>query len=178
MVRKSIMFLACGLILNTAFATENYHSIGFSNPASTSGTSGTSGFVGPDAGGQISVKDLLSQAQDNTRVILTGHIIKRVSHDTYMFTDGTGANGYLLDQFLQDSTNHRQDEYGGSLENRAKLMLEITDAVISIWGADRVGMHPAPRGDSNDMGDSDPIKTFTYIAKEPQMLKGYTDYSF
>lgn len=90
MVRKSIMFLACGLILNTAFATENYHSIGFSNQASTSGTSGTSGFVGPDAGGQISVKDLLSQAQDNTRVILTGHIIKRVSHDTYMFTDGTG----------------------------------------------------------------------------------------
>lgn len=89
-----------------------------------------------------------------------------------------GANGYLLDQFLQDSTNHRQDEYGGSLENRAKLMLEITDAVISIWGADRVGMHPAPRGDSNDMGDSDPIKTFTYIIKEPKMLKGYTDYSF
>ena len=77
-----------------------------------------------------------------------------------------GANGYLLDQFLQDSTNHRQDEYGGSLENRAKLMLEITDAVISIWGADRVGMHLAPRGDSSDMGDSDPIKTFTYIAKE------------
>jgi 2,4-dienoyl-CoA reductase-like NADH-dependent reductase (Old Yellow Enzyme family) len=77
-----------------------------------------------------------------------------------------GANGYLLDQFLQDSTNHRQDEYGGSLENRARLMLEVADKVISIWGADRVGMHLSSRCDSNDMGDSDPAKTFTYIAKK------------
>jgi len=54
-----------------------------------------------------------------------------------------GANGYLLDQFLQDKTNHRTDIYGGSIENRARLMLEVTDAVISVWGADRVGMHLA-----------------------------------
>ena len=52
-----------------------------------------------------------------------------------------GANGYLLDQFLQDSSNHRTDAYGGSIENRARLMLEVTDAVISVWGADHVGMH-------------------------------------
>jgi len=77
-----------------------------------------------------------------------------------------GANGYLLDQFLQDSTNHRTDEYGGSLENRAHLMLEVTDAVISVWGADRVGMHLAPRGDAHDMGDSHPLATFSYVAKE------------
>lgn len=77
-----------------------------------------------------------------------------------------GANGYLLDQFLQDSTNHRTDRYGGSVENRARLMLEVTDAVISVWGADRVGMHLAPRGDAHDMGDSDLLGTFTYIAKE------------
>jgi hypothetical protein len=75
-----------------------------------------------------------------------------------------GANGYLLDQFLQDSTNHRTDEYGGSIENRARLMLEVTDAVISVWGADRVGMHLAPRGDFHDMGDSDLLATFTYVA--------------
>lgn len=77
-----------------------------------------------------------------------------------------GANGYLLDQFLQDSTNKRSDAYGGSLENRARLMLEVTDAVIEVWGADRVGVHLAPRCDSHDMGDSDPLATFTYVARE------------
>jgi 2,4-dienoyl-CoA reductase-like NADH-dependent reductase (Old Yellow Enzyme family) len=77
-----------------------------------------------------------------------------------------GANGYLLDQFLQDKTNLRTDEYGGPIENRARLMLEVTDAAISVWGADRVGMHLAPRGDAHDMGDSNPLATFGYVAKE------------
>ena len=77
-----------------------------------------------------------------------------------------GANGYLLDQFLQDSTNHRTDIYGGSLENRARLMLEITDACIDVWGASRVGMHLAPACDSHTMGDSNPLETFTYVARE------------
>ena len=77
-----------------------------------------------------------------------------------------GANGYLLDQFLQDKTNHRTDSYGGPVENRARLMLEVTDAVISVWGADRVGMHLAPRGDAHDMGDSNPLATFGYVARE------------
>jgi len=77
-----------------------------------------------------------------------------------------GANGYLLDQFLQDSTNHRSDGYGGPIENRARLMLEVTDACIEVWGADRVGMHLAPRMDSHDMGDSDRLGTFTYVAHE------------
>jgi len=77
-----------------------------------------------------------------------------------------GANGYLLDQFLQDGTNHRTDAYGGSIENRARLMLEVTDACISVWGADRVGMHLAPKADSHDMGDSDLAATFGHVAKE------------
>ncbi|MEH6436056.1 alkene reductase [Massilia sp. DD77] len=77
-----------------------------------------------------------------------------------------GANGYLLDQFLQDSTNQRTDQYGGSVENRARLMLEVTDACIDVWGADRVGMHLAPRRDAHDMGDSDPAATFGYVARE------------
>jgi len=77
-----------------------------------------------------------------------------------------GANGYLLDQFLQDKTNHRSDAYGGSIENRARLLLEVTDAVVSVWGAGRVGMHLAPRGDSQDMGDSNPLATFGYVARE------------
>ncbi len=77
-----------------------------------------------------------------------------------------GANGYLIDQFLQDSTNQRTDEYGGNIENRARFMMEVTDAVVSVWGADRVGMHIAPRGDAHDMGDSDPTAVFGYVARE------------
>jgi 2,4-dienoyl-CoA reductase-like NADH-dependent reductase (Old Yellow Enzyme family) len=77
-----------------------------------------------------------------------------------------GANGYLIDQFLQDGSNHRTDEYGGTIENRARLMLEVADAAISVWGAKRVGMHLAPRGDSHDMHDSNPSATFGYVARE------------
>ena len=60
-----------------------------------------------------------------------------------------GANGYLLDQFLQDGSNHRTDAYGGSVENRARLMLEAVDAAISVWGPARVGLHLNPRGSSH-----------------------------
>jgi N-ethylmaleimide reductase len=77
-----------------------------------------------------------------------------------------GANGYLLDQFLQDGTNQRTDIYGGTVENRARLMLEVTDACIEVWGAGRVGMHLAPRRDAHDMSDSDPKATFGYVARE------------
>jgi 2,4-dienoyl-CoA reductase-like NADH-dependent reductase (Old Yellow Enzyme family) len=76
-----------------------------------------------------------------------------------------GANGYLLDQFLQDSSNQRTDAYGGSIDNQARLMLEVVDTAISVWGADRVGLHLAPRGDAHDMGDSDLEATFSYVAK-------------
>jgi 2,4-dienoyl-CoA reductase-like NADH-dependent reductase (Old Yellow Enzyme family) len=77
-----------------------------------------------------------------------------------------GANGYLLDQFLQDSCNQRTDAYGGPIENRARLHLEVADACISVWGGGRVGMHLAPRGDAQGMGDSDARATFTYLAGE------------
>ena len=73
-----------------------------------------------------------------------------------------GANGYLLDQFLQSSSNQRTDDYGGMVENRARFALEVTDAVTSVWGADRVGYHLAPRG----MGDANPAETFGYLATE------------
>jgi 2,4-dienoyl-CoA reductase-like NADH-dependent reductase (Old Yellow Enzyme family) len=77
-----------------------------------------------------------------------------------------GANGYLLDQFLQDSTNQRSDDYGGKIENRARLLLEVTDAAVAVWGPGRVGVHLAPRGDAHDMGDSDPAATFGYVATQ------------
>jgi 2,4-dienoyl-CoA reductase-like NADH-dependent reductase (Old Yellow Enzyme family) len=77
-----------------------------------------------------------------------------------------GANGYLLDQFLQDCSNVRTDAYGGPIENRARLMLEVADAAVSVWGPGRVGMHLAPRGDIHSMGDSDRAATFGYVAQE------------
>jgi 2,4-dienoyl-CoA reductase-like NADH-dependent reductase (Old Yellow Enzyme family) len=76
------------------------------------------------------------------------------------------ANGYLLDQFLQDGSNHRADEYGGPIENRARLLLEATDAAISVFGPGRVGVHLAPRGDSHGISDSNPVATFSYVATE------------
>lgn len=74
-----------------------------------------------------------------------------------------GAFGYLPDQFLQDGTNQRKDEYGGSVENRAKFLLEVTSAAMEVWGADRVGVKLSPSNTYNDMRDSDPIKTFSFV---------------
>ncbi len=77
-----------------------------------------------------------------------------------------GANGYLLDQFLQDGTNQRTDDYGGPIENRARLMLEALDAAIGVWGPGRVGLHLAPRADTHSMRDSNRAATFGYVAEE------------
>ncbi|HEY0799975.1 MAG TPA: alkene reductase [Steroidobacteraceae bacterium] len=77
-----------------------------------------------------------------------------------------GANGYLPDQFLQDGSNARTDEYGGPIENRARFLLEVTDALISVWGADRVGVRIAPSGTYGSMHDSDPETTFGYVTEQ------------
>jgi N-ethylmaleimide reductase len=76
-----------------------------------------------------------------------------------------GANGYLVDQFLQDGTNKRTDAYGGTVENRARFVLEILTALIEIWGADRVGLRLSPSGQWGAISDSDPARTFGYVAK-------------
>ena len=72
------------------------------------------------------------------------------------------ANGYLIDQFLRDGANHRTDDYGGSVENRARFLLEVTEAVVKVWGGDRVGVRLSPLSGFNDMSDSDPATTFGY----------------
>jgi N-ethylmaleimide reductase len=77
-----------------------------------------------------------------------------------------GANGYLIDQFLQDNSNRRTDVYGGSVENRARFLLEVTEAVVGVWGAGHVGVRLSPRGTFNDMGDSDRKKTFSYAVSQ------------
>ncbi|MFK7849960.1 MAG: alkene reductase [Akkermansiaceae bacterium] len=77
-----------------------------------------------------------------------------------------GANGYLIDQFLQSSTNLREDAYGGSIENRMRFMLEVVEAVSEVWDVDRIGMHLAPRADAHDMGDRDRGELFIRAAEE------------
>lgn len=76
------------------------------------------------------------------------------------------ANGYLLDQFINSGTNHRSDAYGGAVENRARLLLEVVEAACEVWGADRVGVRLSPLGTFNDMHDDDPEATFGYIASQ------------
>jgi N-ethylmaleimide reductase len=75
-----------------------------------------------------------------------------------------GANGYLIDQFLRDGTNQRTDRYGGSVENRAQFLLEVTSAAVDVWGKGRVGVRLSPSGTFNDMFDSNPRRTFGYAA--------------
>jgi N-ethylmaleimide reductase len=76
------------------------------------------------------------------------------------------ANGYLLDQFINSSTNRRSDKYGGAIENRARLLLQVVDAVCAVWGAGRVGVRLSPLGTFNNVGDDDPEAIFGYIAEE------------
>lgn len=77
-----------------------------------------------------------------------------------------GANGYLLEQFLQSRSNQRSDRYGGSIENRARLLLEVTQAVVDVWGADRVGVRLSPYGIANDSGEPDPMPLYTHVVEK------------
>ena len=74
------------------------------------------------------------------------------------------ANGYLIDQFIRDGSNQRTDEYGGSLKNRSRLLMEITAVVTEVWGSDRVGVRLSPVNPFNDMRDSNPQQTFDFVA--------------
>jgi N-ethylmaleimide reductase len=76
-----------------------------------------------------------------------------------------GANGYLIDQFIRDGSNHRSDAYGGTVPNRVRFLLEVTEAVADAWLPDRVGVRLSPTGPYNDMKDSNPAETFTYAAR-------------
>jgi N-ethylmaleimide reductase len=81
-----------------------------------------------------------------------------------------GANGYLLDQFLRDGANKRRDAYGGTIQNRARFPLEVVEAVAGVWRASRVGYKISPNGTVYSMSDSDPLKTFSYLATELNRL--------
>jgi N-ethylmaleimide reductase len=76
-----------------------------------------------------------------------------------------GANGYLIEQFLQSHTNLRTDQYGGSIENRSRFLMEVTKAVIDVWGADRVGVRLTPYGIANGSGEADPMPLYSHVVK-------------
>lgn len=89
---------------------------------------------------------------------------ERAKHAGFDGIEIHAANGYLIDQFLQDGSNHRTDAYGGSIENRARFLLEVVDAAVGVWGAERVGVRVGPSNSFNDMRDSDPKALFSYVA--------------
>jgi N-ethylmaleimide reductase len=95
---------------------------------------------------------------------------ERALHAGFDGVEIHGANGYLPDQFLQDGSNTRTDDYGGSIENRARFMLEVTAATIAVWGADRVGVRLAPSGTYGSMSDSNPAATFGYVTEQLDRL--------
>src|SRR5262249_27545801 len=84
---------------------------------------------------------------------------ERALHAGFDGVELHAANGYLIDQFLQDGTNHRTDRYGGTLENRVRLLIEVTERLVERIGATRVGVRLSPFGAVNDMKDSDPLTT-------------------
>lgn len=111
----------------------------------------------PEAASLAQIQDVIEQFRNGARHALAAGFDGVELH---------GANGYLLDQFLHDHSNRRTDNYGGSIVNRARLLLECTDAVAAVWGAGRVGVHLSPRCDVHDVADSTREQTFLHVARE------------
>ena len=155
----------CGRVSHAALHADGSPPAGVSATVAATQTMipGPDGGVVPAPCGQPKA---LSVEEIKGVVVEFGHAARLAMQAGFDGVEIHGANGYLLDQFLQDSTNTRTDAYGGSIENRARLMLEVADACVGVWGAGRVGMHLAPRGDAHDMGDSDRLATFTHVARE------------
>lgn len=125
--------------------------------------------------GQVMTADYSMQPYETPRALRTEELAGIVEqfrvaavHAKQAGFDGIeihAANGYLLDQFLRDGVNTRNDGYGGSIENRARLLLEVTQAAIGVFGKHRVGVRLSPYNGFNDMRDSNPMKTFTTVAR-------------
>jgi N-ethylmaleimide reductase len=118
--------------------------------------SGPQPFVVPRALRTDQIPEVVAQFEDAARRALAAGFDGVEIH---------GANGYLIDQFLRDGTNRRTDRYGGSVQNRARFLLEVAEAVAGVWGPARVGVRLSPWSDFNDMRDSDPRATFTHAAR-------------
>ncbi len=113
--------------------------------------------------------DVPCELQDDEIPGIVSHFQQAAANALEAGFDGVeihGANGYLLDSFLRDGANHRTGLYGGSIENRARLLLECLDAAVSVWGSQRVGLRISPLNSYNSMMDSDPAALTAYVAKE------------
>jgi len=122
-------------------------------------TSTPSGWVQPSPHRELQLSEIAGIVEDYRRA---------ASHAKQAGFDGVelhAANGYLIDQFLQNGSNKRTDAYGGSHENRTRLLFEVVEAMTSVWGADRVAVRIGPDGRWNGMFDSDPKTLFTYVAR-------------
>src|SRR5258705_1732890 len=121
--------------------------------------------VTPDGFAQPSQHRALETAEIADIVAQYGAAAENAKRAGFDGVEVMAANGHLIDQFLQDNTNKRTDRYGGSIENRTRLLVEVVEALIPVWDADRVGVRIAPGGTYNGMGDSDPRALFHYVAE-------------
>jgi N-ethylmaleimide reductase len=119
-----------------------------------------SGWVQPSPHRALSVEEIAGIVNDYREAA------KRAEQAGFEGVELHSANGYLMDQFLQDGSNKRADEYGGSIENRSRFLLEVVAALVSVWGEDRVAVRIGPDGKWNDMSDSNPRALFGYVAEQ------------
>lgn len=123
------------------------------------------GWVQPSPHRALAVNEIAGIVEDYREAA------KRAQQAGFEGVELHSANGYLVDQFLQDGSNKRTDEYGGSIENRSRFLLEVVGALVSVWGQDRVALRIGPDGKWNDMSDSDPRALFTYVAEQLNRFK-------
>jgi N-ethylmaleimide reductase len=122
-------------------------------------TSTPSGWVQPSPHRALKISEIAGIVDDYRKAAV------RAKEAGFDGVELHAANGYLIDQFLQDGCNQRTDRYGGSIENRARLLLEVIESLTWVWGVDRVGVRIGPDGRWNGMYDSDPQSLFTYVAR-------------
>jgi N-ethylmaleimide reductase len=123
-------------------------------------TSTTSGWVNPSPHRALTIPEIAAIVEDYRKAA------DRAKQAGFDGVELHAANGYLMDQFLQDNSNHRTDEYGGSIENRSRFLLEVAHALTSVWPSDRVAVRIGPGGTWNDMADSNPDPLFSYVAEQ------------
>jgi N-ethylmaleimide reductase len=123
-------------------------------------TSTPSGWVQPSPHRALTIPDIQGIVDDYRKASM---LAKKAGFDG---VELHGANGYLVDQFLQNGSNHRNDGYGGSIPNRARFLMEVLDAMTSVWGGGRVGVRLGPGNQANGMSDSDPDALFTFVVEQ------------
>jgi len=124
------------------------------------------GWVQPSPHRALTVAEIAGIVQDYRRAA------ERAMEAGFEGVELHGANGYLIDQFLQNGSNKRTDEYGGSIRNRTRFLIEVVEALISACGADRVAVRIGPSGTWNGMWDSDPMALFSYTAEQLNRIGG------